>query len=76
MPGRKVSPIVSKAQRGFFGAELARRKAGKRTRSGLSMHDLEKKLKDSKGKRLPNRKEKLEEMSTSEYIKHRRRQNK
>ena len=30
---RKHTPITSKAQRGLFGAELARRKGGKKSRS-------------------------------------------
>lgn len=74
MPGRKVKPVVSEAQKGFFGAELARLRAGKRTSSGMSEHDLTKKLKGSKGKRLPKRMSSLEKMSTGEYIRRRKRQ--
>ena len=34
-------PAKSKAQQRFFGAELARRKAGKKTRTGMSTADME-----------------------------------
>ena len=47
-------PAVSKAQQAFFGAELARKRRGKKTRTGLS----ETKLKDfaeTKRKGLPKR---------------------
>lgn len=33
-------PAVSQAQQRFFGAELARKRAGKRTRTGLSAEKL------------------------------------
>lgn len=53
---RKHTPIVSKAQRGKFGAELARRRAGKKRRmAGITTAELERHLKESKGKRLPKR---------------------
>jgi len=47
-------PAVSKAQQGFMGAELARKRAGKKTRTGMS----EKQLSDyagTKTKGLPAR---------------------
>lgn len=50
---RKHTPIVSEAQRGFFGAELARLRAGKNTRTGMSDVELSRHLKESKGKKLP-----------------------
>jgi len=57
MPGkgcRKHTPIVSKKQRGLFGAELARRKAGKQRRMGsIKTAELRRHLKESKGKKLP-----------------------
>lgn len=54
--GRKHTPIVSKAQRGKFGAEYARRKAGKkRGMKGISTAKLRSHLKESKGKKLPKR---------------------
>lgn len=58
MPGkhsdRPHTPIVSKAQRGLFGAELARRRAGKSPRmKGITEEELEEHLKESKGKKLP-----------------------
>lgn len=53
--GRKHTPITSKAQRGFFGAELARKRAGKRGRTSMSQEELERHLKESKGKKLPKK---------------------
>ena len=56
MPGkhRKHTPIVSKKQRGLFGAELARRRAGKESRMpGITTAELESHLEESKGKKLP-----------------------
>lgn len=59
MPGkghRKHTPIVSEAQRGKFGAELARRRSGKKSRmSSITTAELTSHLKESKGKRLPAR---------------------
>jgi len=58
MPGkhRKHTPIVSRAQRGMFGAEYARRKAGKAPRmKGITKAELRGHLKESRGKRLPKR---------------------
>jgi len=49
---RKHTPIVSKAQRGFMGAELARKRAGKRTKTKMSEAELSRHLKESKGKKL------------------------
>ena len=55
--GRKHTPIVSKAQRGLFGAELARRKKGKSPRmAGITKKELRSHLKESKGKKLVARK--------------------
>lgn len=51
--GRKHTPIVSKKQRGFFGAELARKRAGKKTKTQMSEAELVRHLKESKGKKLP-----------------------
>ena len=54
--GRKHTPITSKKQRGLFGAELARRKAGKARRmKGITTTELRRHLKESKGKKLPKR---------------------
>jgi len=54
---RKHTPIVSKKQRGLFGAELARRRAGKTPRmKGITTAELEKHLRESKGKKLPKKK--------------------
>jgi len=53
---RAHTPIVSKAQRGMFGAEYARRKAGKAPRmKGITKSELRGHLKESKGKKLPKR---------------------
>ena len=53
--GRKHTPIVSAAQRGFFGAELRRKRKGKKGRTKMSMVELKRHLKESAGKRLPAR---------------------
>ena len=62
MPGKckkKHTPIVSKAQRGKFGAELGRRRAGKKSRmKSITTSELRSHLKESKGKKLPARKKK------------------
>ena len=53
---RKHTPIVSKRQRGFFGAELRRRRSGKRGKmKGITTAELESHLHESKGKNLPKR---------------------
>lgn len=53
---RKHTPIVSKKQRGMFGAELSRRRAGKdRMMEGITTAELESHLRESKGKKLPRR---------------------
>lgn len=59
MPGKckRHTPIVSKKQRGLFGAELARRKEGKQGRmKGITTEELRSHLKESKGKKLPRKK--------------------
>ncbi len=62
MPGkgcdsnRKHTPITSEAQRGKFGAELARREAGKEPKMhGITLTELKSHLHESKGKNLPTR---------------------
>lgn len=53
---RKHTPIVSEAQQGKFGAELARRRAGKARRmKGITTAELEEHLRESKGKDLPKK---------------------
>ena len=53
---RKHTPIVSKKQQGLFGAEYARRKAGKKPRMpGITKKELKSHLKESKGKSLPKK---------------------
>ena len=53
---KKHTPIVSEAQRGKFGAELARRRAGKKSQMpGITTKELEEHLEESKGKKLPKR---------------------
>ena len=54
-PGKhkKHTPIVSEAQRGLFGAELARRRVDKKGRmEGITTKELEQHLKESKRKKL------------------------
>ncbi|MDP2934501.1 MAG: hypothetical protein Q8N59_01905 [bacterium] len=54
---RKHTPIVSKKQRGLFGAELARRRKGLKGRmAGITTEELESHLEESKGKKLPKKK--------------------
>ena len=53
---RKHTPITSVAQRGKFGAELARRQEGKKSRMpSITTAELRSHLKESKGKKLPAR---------------------
>lgn len=47
-------PAKSKAQQKFMGAELARKRAGKKTRTGLSENQL-KEFAETPRKRLPAR---------------------
>jgi len=48
-------PAVSEQQRKFMGAELARKRAGKQTQTGMSESQLEDYARKPKGKRLPQR---------------------
>ena len=53
---RPHTPITSKAQRGMMGAELARRRAGKKGRmKGMTTGELVSHLRESRGKKLPKR---------------------
>lgn len=53
---KKHTPIVSEAQRGKMGAELARRRAGKKPQmEGMSGDELRRHLKEAKGKDLVER---------------------
>ncbi len=50
---RKHTPIMSKAQQGLFGAELARRRKGLKPKMrGITGKELVSHLKESKGKKL------------------------
>ena len=51
--GKKHTPIVSKKQRGLFGAEYARKKAGKKGRTKMSKAVLKRHLVEAGGKKLP-----------------------
>lgn len=53
--GKPHTPIVSKKQQGFMGAELARKRAGKRGKTGMSKATLKHHLKEAGGKKLPAR---------------------
>lgn len=51
---KKHTPIVSEKQRGLFGAELARRRAGEVGKmAGITTKELEEHLEESRGKKLP-----------------------
>jgi len=52
---RKHTPITSEAQRGFMGAELARKRAGKKGKTGMSEAELVRHLEEVGGKDLPKR---------------------
>ena len=52
---KKHTPITSEAQRGFFGAELARERAGKSRKTDMSEAELVRHLKESGGKKLKKR---------------------
>lgn len=60
---RKHTEIVSEKQRGFMGAELARKRAGKKGKTGMSQAVLARHLEESKGKNLPTKKD------VSNYVK-------
>ena len=45
-----MSPAKTERQRKFFGAELARKEAGKKTRTGLSEEELKKMASKKNGK--------------------------
>lgn len=49
-----MSPVVSKAQQRFLGAELRRKRRGKRTRTGMSEAQLEE-FAETRRKGLPKR---------------------
>jgi hypothetical protein len=48
-------PVHSKAQHGLLGADLARARKGKKTRTGMSKEQLEEYLRGSRTKGLPHR---------------------
>lgn len=61
---KKHTPIVSEKQRGLFGAELARRKAGKQRRmKGITTAELRRHLKETKGKKLPEKAKKRKKVA-------------
>ena len=49
---RKHTPITSEAQQRFMGAELARKRAGKKGKTDMSETELSRHLKESGGKKL------------------------
>jgi len=65
---RKHTPIVSEKQRGFFGAELARKRAGKKTKTDMPEAELVRHLKESKGKKLPSIAKKKRSSSTGYLV--------
>lgn len=58
MSKEKHTPIVSRQQQKFFGAEIGRAKRGEETKSGMSEETLAEHLRESKGKDLPEKVEK------------------
>jgi len=51
---KKHTEITSQKQRGLFGAELRRRRKGKKgVMTGITTKELEGHLRESKGKKLP-----------------------
>lgn len=52
--GRKHTPIVSKKQAGFFGAEYARKKTGKKGRTDMSKAELKRHLQEYGGRNIKN----------------------
>lgn len=52
---RKHTPIVTEAQRGFFGAELGRLREGEARVTEMPEAELKRHLKEAKGKKLPSR---------------------
>lgn len=52
---RKHTPIISKKQRKFFGAELSRAQANKKRKTEMPIVELKKHLKETKGKKLPKK---------------------
>ncbi len=53
--GRPHTPITSEKQRGFMGAELARKREGKEGKTDMSKAELERHLHEAKGKKLPEK---------------------
>lgn len=64
---RPHTPIVSKKQRGFFGAELARKRAGEKGQTDMPPTVLERHLKEVSGKDLPKVVKKSRTMSSPGY---------
>jgi hypothetical protein len=55
MPGKAKKHAVSKAQQRFAGAELARKRAGKETQTGMSEAQLSELATKPKGRKLPEK---------------------
>lgn len=53
--GRKHTPIKSERQQGLFGAEYARKKAGRKGKTKMTKPILRRHLKEAKGKKLPKK---------------------
>lgn len=47
--------VVSEKQRGFFGAEYSRKKRGLKGKTDMSLAELRRHIKESKGKKLPKK---------------------
>lgn len=61
-------PSVSKRQQKFFGAELSRKRAGKKTRTGMSEKQM-KEYASTKHKGMPEKKQDHSEENTKERMK-------
>lgn len=73
MPRRKHTPIVSEKQLGLFGAEYARRKAGKKGRMpGITKVELKGHLEEARGKELPKKAKKHKSAELGSFIESRR----
>jgi hypothetical protein len=65
---RVHTPIITEAQRRFFGAELGRLREGKSTVTGMSEKKLRSHIKEVSGKRLPEKRRTKEALARSREL--------
>jgi hypothetical protein len=65
---RKHTPVTTEAQRKFFGAELGRLRAGKARVTEMPEAELERHLKEVKGKKLPARRRTKKALARSKEL--------